>query len=58
MSYQQQLLDIQQAAREKEEREMDELVQESQDAYDRTAEFLGYQEPKEDTNEKSDNKED
>lgn len=53
MSYQQQLLDIQQAAKEKEEREMDELVQESQDEYDRTAEFLGYQEPKEEKHEEN-----
>lgn len=55
MGYQQQLLDIQQAQKEKEERELDELVEESQAEYDRTAEFLGFQEPKEETDGKEEN---
>lgn len=55
MGYSQQLLEIQREQKEREERELDELVAESQAEYDRTAEFLGFQEPKEETDGEEEN---
>ncbi len=48
----QQLFDIYREKKEKEDKEMDELVAESQAEYDNTAEFLGFQEPKREDDDK------
>lgn len=53
MSEAQTLRDLHQAQNDKEERELDEIVAESQADYDRMAEHLGYQEPKKENNDEN-----